>query len=218
MAERPILFSGPMVKAILAGRKTQTRRIVKPQPSGIDLMCYDAHAGKWFGWVEARERVAGPAIRCPYGQPCDELLFLTTWASAKEFDSKKPSQLPASAPLWSLFDGEDKPAWCGKSRPGRFMPAFLRGRMPRGIVRYVRLQRLQEISAKDIIDEGAVDRPHEVEGLGKCPVSAFDGKVYVDLRSLWQSGWDSINAKRARWSSNPFVWAITFERKEARQA
>jgi hypothetical protein len=75
----------------------------------------------------------------------------------------------------------------------------------------VRVERLQEISAKDILAEGAVLRAHD-DQFGHTPVSAFDGMCYMDLKSLWAAGWDSINAKRAPWASNPFVWVITFRR------
>jgi hypothetical protein len=77
----------------------------------------------------------------------------------------------------------------------------------------VRVQRVQEISAKDIIAEGAVERSHEVEFLGKCPVSTFDGCCYSDLKSLWAAGWDSINAKRSfGWEVNPWVWVYEFKK------
>lgn len=75
----------------------------------------------------------------------------------------------------------------------------------------MRVERLQQIIAKDILAEGAVSRPHD-DQFGHNPVSAFDGCVYLDLISLWAKGWDSINAKRAPWSSNPYVWVVEFKR------
>ena len=75
----------------------------------------------------------------------------------------------------------------------------------------MKVERLQDISAKDIIAEGAVNRPHEDQHFGKMPVSQFDGKAYVDLRSLWSAGWESIHGKGS-WAKNEYVWAIEFRR------
>lgn len=60
--------------------------------------------------------------------------------------------------------------------------------------------------------EGAVARAHH-DQFGLCPVSAFDGKTYLDLLTLWAAGWDA-NGKRAPWASNPRVWVRTFRRVE----
>jgi hypothetical protein len=73
----------------------------------------------------------------------------------------------------------------------------------------VRVERLHSISAKDIIAEGAVLRPHHDQYLGKMPVSAFDKKAYPDLRSLWAHGWNGIYKN---WKDNPYVWVVEFKR------
>jgi hypothetical protein len=67
---------------------------------------------------------------------------------------------------------------------------------------------LHAITGQDIISEGAVLRPYNDQNLGRCPVSAFDGRVYPDLMTLWASGWDSINGDRAPWASDPWVWVV----------
>ena len=69
MKGRPILFSAPMVRAILDGRKTQTRRIVKPQPVGTSVT-HNNDRSQWFGWEHG---ITGEAFRCPYGVPVDRL-------------------------------------------------------------------------------------------------------------------------------------------------
>ena len=77
----------------------------------------------------------------------------------------------------------------------------------------VRVERLQSITAKDILAEGAVLRAHDSE-FGHNPVSAFDGAVYMDLKSLWAAGWNTINGKKHPWNSNPWVWKISFRKLE----
>lgn len=97
---------------------------------------------------------------------------------------------------------------------GRWIPSLHMSRWASRItleISDVRVERLQDISAKDILAEGAVERPHFDQYLGKMPVSAFDGKAYVDLRSLWAAGWESIYGKGS-WNLNPYVWVLSFRR------
>ena len=94
--ERPILFNGEMVRAVLDGRKTQTRRVIKPQPPSIERI--RELSGSGYGWMccddfgkPDRWRVTGPVwavrdklgftqeIRCPYGAPGDRLWVRETW-------------------------------------------------------------------------------------------------------------------------------------------
>ena len=78
--ERPILFSTPMIKALLEGRKTQTRRIIKPQPTAIGVSesgVEEPHSGIWY---EYGEGTAGTVWTCPYGKPGDHLWVRETWA------------------------------------------------------------------------------------------------------------------------------------------
>lgn len=74
MKERPILFSAPMVRAILSGAKTQTRRLVKPQPTS-ETATWGCVGGKGFGFL-----FGGDFVRCPYGTPGDRLWVRETWA------------------------------------------------------------------------------------------------------------------------------------------
>lgn len=231
MNERPILFSAPMVRAILEGRKTQTRRIVKlakvyepdfgkavPDKAWID----DSYMEPMYGGV--------PCLKVPFDgngnadmviqhrhfpswEPGDTLFVRENgW----ERPERTPRMLREGADTWAryYYDADLSPAeherfkaWGFKRRPSIHMPRWA-SRITLKVLE-VRVERLHAISAKDIIAEGAVLRGHEVEGLGKCPVSAFDGACYPDLRSVWAAGWAKINGPES-WKSNPWVWVIGF--------
>lgn len=221
MKERPIPFTVPMVRAILEGRKTQTRRVIKPQP------IHDGTFWTWKpdsinrSWTDKPEdpyndpTLGNIALRslCPYGQPGDRLWVKETFRLSTSDDCAhyEPCGCKIGTPIyrasWSDVDEDDDPPW----KPSRFMPRWA-SRITLEITA-VRVERIQDISAKDILSEGAVDRPHQDAHFGKCPISRFDGKMYVDLRSLWASAWDSINAKRGYgWDDNPWVWVIEFKK------
>ena len=192
MKERPILFSGPMVRAILDGRKTMTRRVVRLRAGEIAHEGGDGrlHAVANTTWGDCIERV----IQCPYGVPGDMLWVRETWAS--DVDG-------CPAGLGYRADHLD-PRGDGPANPMRWRPSI---HMPRWASRLtleitaVRVERLQDISEADARAEG-------------CPAECPDGNA-VD----WFSGiWDGINAERGYpWSSNPWVWVIGFERVQ-RQA
>jgi hypothetical protein len=183
--ERPIIFSAPMVQAILDGRKTQTRRIVKPQPdecwwpiqnrtAGCSDAVFQSEAG--LGRREVHR------IRCPYGSPGDRLWVRETW---------RPSQVEGKA--WYA-------ATCGDGLHGRWRPSI---HMPRWASRLtleitgVRVERVQEISEADAYAEGIAP--------WTSPEQTFSPVVrYHEL-------WDSINGPGS-WASNPWVWVLSFKR------
>ncbi|HRW55817.1 MAG TPA: hypothetical protein P5081_23340 [Phycisphaerae bacterium] len=239
---RPILFSTPMVRAILDGQKTQTRRVVKPQPSFIAGDGDPNDSGAWEDGTPmllGEDLIAKP-IRCPYGRPGDVLWVREKWAETVA-ESGGCAVIAYAAGgsrcVLASHDGEGDPIGTDGECANPWIPDDIRWKpsihMPFWACRLflrvkdVRVQRVQETSAKDIIAEGAVLRSFhsdafEMVGANpQCPVSAFDGKVYPDLRSLWAMGWDSINAKRGfGWKANPLVWPVTFERitkEEARR-
>ncbi len=211
----PIIFSTEMVKAILDDRKIETRRVVRWPP----------------GWAWPSEDeidnlgdgeslyVRGKKITSPFGQGGDRLWVKETWAEVYEADDDgnvtvlPPTSIETREALrMILYRATDKVpenaalAW----RSARFMP-HRASRLALEVVE-VSVERLQAIGAKDIIAEGAVARAHD-DQFGHNPVSAFDGKVYLDLKSLWVAGWDQINAKRGfGWDANPWVWVVKFRR------
>jgi hypothetical protein len=188
MSDRPILFSAPMILALLAGTKTQTRRVVKPQPRGPnppDARVFDFYdgRGKWKGAYD-RKLGEGNALRlCPYGHPGDRLWVRETWAAE-------------AGAYFYRADGRERLVW----RPSIFMPRWA-SRILLEITE-VRVQRVQDSSAGDCVAEGV-----NPTGTDPCDIADSAKDRYRDL-------WDSINGKRpgCAWADNPWVWALTFKR------
>lgn len=223
MTERPIIFSGPMVRAILDRKKTQTRRVVNADKVGPSVWSHDSIGGwrqqgsEWSARAGECNVYSRP-VGCPYGMPGDQL-----WVREilQRFNGQPKPTAQYRADITGVV-GRNSPHGAAANGAALWwseravVPSI---HMPRWACRLtlevtaVRVERLQEISGKDIEAEGAVLRPHYIEGLeGPNPVSAFDGKVYLDLKSLWAAGWDSINTKRGySWESNPWVWVIEFK-------
>ncbi|MNX89177.1 hypothetical protein D3C86_1211820 [compost metagenome] len=221
MTERPILFSGPMVKAILDGHKTQTRRLVKTQPpEGSRVMMSTSNQQRPWSVHFGNDEGFGIVAECPYGWPGDRLWVRETWAAVPNtagcekygagFDPKRSEVEQYRAGV--VFDPEGyryRATW-EKTHGARWRPPI---HMPRKASRIlleivsVRVERLQEISSADATAEGINWNPgtawtfSEARGLTDAYRSQF-----ADL-------WDSINSKRGLgWDTNPWVWAITFRR------
>ena len=209
MKERPILFSGPMVRAIREGRKTQTRRVVKPQPSpcglrklrDADIQATGLDPSLWYGADPFTE-----AIKCPYGQPGDRLWVRETWRlldSSKEcacYDDCQCSQYHGKPIYRANSDSDDK--W----QPSIFMPRWA-SRITLEIVS-VRVERINEITEQDAISDGIECRGGKwgVDGVGV-------GLGWMSPHGAFRELWDSINSSRGYgWDSNPWVWVITFKR------
>lgn len=210
MKEHPILFTSAMVKAILAGKKTQTRRIVKPQP-GNDLhghLCWGPPREPMQWWVTDPQKDIAP--HCPYGKPGDKLWVRETWGVASIYDSVKPRDLKPNH-MKVNFDGQLEGV---KKRPSIFMPRWA-SRIQLEIVS-VRVQRLNDISANDAEAEGIVETefwtPRELES------RPFEEKWWDDYH-FWENYpqlaysrlWESINGKGS-WELNPWVWVVEFKK------
>ncbi len=180
--ERPIIFSSEMVRAYLAGRKTQTRRIVK----GVAL--------EWLQpGMFTPEYVAHPGNHlCPYGNPGDVLWWRETWIELiDEGLGHNVIAYKADGPnLKTNYEMNLK--W----RPSIFMPHWA-SRIQTPIMS-VRVERLQDISEDDCWHEGI--------RLGSTVLGTLGYRdLYCDL-------WNKLNAKRGySWESNPWVWVIEFE-------
>lgn len=197
MKERPILMSAPMVRAILEGRKSQTRRIVKLPAWAQE--CNEDHDFELDGsppWPHAIARKTGclAPLECPYGAPGDRLWVRETWA-----------MLSGDNRVWYRADPgvEDCVARSLIGWPGWHPSIF----MPRENSRItlevtaVRVERLQEITSADAIAEGCA--AHANSQTIDCSTP--------DPRDDYRRLWDSLNAKRAPWSSNPWVWVVEFK-------
>lgn len=184
MKERPILFNAPMVRAILSGQKTQTRRGAKPVKHP-DL------GNLYYPGALVLEREPQHVIEraCPYGQPGDRLRVRETHSYAPDHDE------PAGcARVLYAADGERY----GKLHPSIHMPRWA-SRILLEIVS-VRVERLQDISEADAEAEG-------IDFLRRVP----DADETLTAKELYECLWESINGAGS-WNANPWVWAIEFKR------
>lgn len=188
--ERPILFSAPMVRAILDGRKTQTRRIVKPQPNEFIDRLHGGSLKKRFPY-KLEDDDGNPCgigfqddngnyWTCPYGQPGDVLWVRETWIAP--YVKTEIARYKA-----------DEPEGClpRKWKPSIFMPRWASRISLR--VTSVRVERLNDISQTDAIAEGV------------------SGVNTGDFVTAYSELWESINGTDS-WQANPWVWVIEFER------
>lgn len=190
MKERPILFSGPMVRAILDGRKTVTRRVVKPQPDFLGSMTDANTPFKTLG--------AGlhGQIVCPYGQPGDRLWVRETFAV---YGDKKMHVIHYRA---------DHPHHVGQKGMG-YKPSI---HMPRWVCRIlleitaVHVERLQDIREEQSRAEG-------YPAVREAETGGSDLDTWLWFRSLWKSS----NGAES-WAANPWVWVIEFKQVEVAHA
>jgi hypothetical protein len=232
MKERPILFSGPMVRAILAGTKTQTRRVVKSparnmQAAGETVIAYRPPGDPWYKdyvWsMRDRGGTWGDYTHerfmhfCPYGQPGDRLWVRETWAYDLNVDREETPEMLAwvrskgTARINYREDPNTAQTGCGGAA-GRWRPSI---HMPRWASRItlevvsVRVERLQDITGEDVVAEGLTVPRCGCEvcarGGAMCPADATGaGLMFAEL-------WDSINGDGA-WALNPWVWVVEFRR------
>lgn len=221
MSEKPTLFSGAMVRAIINGTKTQTRRIVKPEPV-LDSSLISGPTGVVDGkevGVVRRNHLIWPAKhgchtdfhqgirwienRCPYGQPSDRIWVRENGWEPPLITSK---MLREGADTWPkyAYDADDidhafykEMGW--KRRPSIHMPRWA-SRLTLEIVS-VRVERLQNISTDDAEAEGAIRWWNEQP----------TPREIVHPKRAYQNLWESINGEGS-WAANPWVWVVEFRK------
>lgn len=209
MKERGILFSAPMVRALLDGTKTQTRRAIKPQPANDPakhhpIAPYLTSTGSWNWVLAATGHGVGDPFPCPCGVPGNRLWVREAWRCGKIADQFPPSELDPHV-VWYEADGEPPAATNGKLRPGMFMPRWA-SRLTLEVTG-VRVERLQSISEADAMAEGA-RCADEVTGREVLFTSASKaGSFRLHYRDIWTQ----INGDGS-WDANPWVWVISFRR------
>ena len=206
MKEHPILFSCEMVKAILDGQKTMTRRVVKPQPptrvTDIISLC-----GEWLSAYPNRKAIKPFEYKtvCPYGVHGDRLWVRETWnvftVGWDDYNGgweigyqyeEIPKKLPEHCNIVYAASHADD----GPFRPSIHMPRWA-SRITLEIAS-IRVERLQDISEEDAQEEGIITDPKLWDA---CYIDGF-----IRL-------WDSINAARGfSWERNPWVWVIEFKK------
>ncbi|MBK7885494.1 MAG: hypothetical protein IPJ81_18145 [Chitinophagaceae bacterium] len=215
----PILFSTPMVQAILAGRKTMTRRIVKPQPTINEIgnvnFSFKKHGGINVPIEDLNKPFIGILDDCPYGQLGDVLWVRETWC----YMDASPNNCAYKEDF-----GSEPVSWNWK--PSIYMSKevcrlFLK-------VKSIKVERLQDITEEDAIAEGVQDA--SCTDHTTCPSSLckdgcsakgtyynyptdFDGEPCYSAVESFEQLWQSINGEKS-WDANPWVWVIKFERIE----
>lgn len=220
MKEIPILFNGEMVRAILEGRKTQTRRPVTPlPPDGIDELhgndlrsrapydCECNETGRTIGYGFQDED--GRVYKCPFGCIGDRLWVRETFAgyiqTSHEYDEWREA---TTEEVQEQYPMTVEYCATSQSHPDKWRPSI---HMPRWASRImlevtdIRVQRVQEISEEDAIAEGCpIESPQPfVKGYGSASASGW-------FSELWNKVYNT-------WEANPWVWVATFKKAEAAQ-
>lgn len=226
--EKPIIFSAPMVRAILEGRKTQTRRLCKwvPREPGLNLGFSGLEVGHYCTGVPEsgfvlQSRGQGGCwndrtypLHCPYGSPGTRLWVRENSRETTDIDGRPVLEYQAGGTRL-IVDG----AIChGEHRATSVLPRWRPSiHMPRWASRItleiseVRVQRLQDISEEDAKAEGLVEWTDPPRVTAKHYGIAIADVWETDPRKAFARLWDSIHGKGA-WELNPWLWVISFKR------
>lgn len=234
--ERPILFSAPMVRAILEGRKTVTRRPVKSFQIPVeDSTVAAGERHRWmaiaqrdprygFGVFGATEAECAKELEefapCPYGRRGELLWVREAWAADAQLDAIPPRELSQGEPIRYAADGATRQTGCSMITPGKTRPSI---HMPRWTSRVlleitdVRVERLQDGEGETTFESRYV-----AEGIRR--IHHGDGDYYFhpfkdepgpgnwcSPFEAWRELWVSINGADS-WNSNPWVWVVEFKR------
>lgn len=225
--ERGIIFSGLLVMAIIEGRKTQTRRVIKPQPLSMgeaedggernDLVLMNGEVRKLHESRSRNKRATGMITarpyRCPYSSIGDRLYVRETWVPKNWTDAEcvragcpdaatHPTETYLGTPTRAIYRASyTEPQDAGPWKPSIFQPKWASRIMLE--ITDVRVQRLQDISGVDAVAEGvSTEAEYELMHYGGYK------RAKAEFRALW----DKINGAKHPWSANDWVWALTFKR------
>ncbi|WP_454724235.1 hypothetical protein [Delftia acidovorans] len=205
MRERPILFSGPMVRALLAGTKTQTRRVVKPQPnsthSGFPYWNVGGYRASWCrSAADGGPLEPANPLLCRYGQRGDRLWVRETFGHFERNENFK-----LGCEVFYRADGNclELEPW----RPSIHMPRWA-SRITLDI-NALRIERLHDISEADAAAEGVF---YSTDHMGHW--SGTGDRWWTTAREAFRDLWISINGQPS-WDANPWVWALKFDRIQA---
>ena len=237
MRERPILFSGPMVRVILAGNKTQTRRTKAleyfSQPENDPNGWWCARVSDGVAYMVYKQSPHERAVQCPYGRAGDRLWVRESYRFAASLDRLSPNDVGEKAldagysrpwaPTQFEADGRRTGSWRGfdtppaVTTPGKLRPGI---HMPRWACRLVleitgvRVERLQDINENDAIAEGIERMPCGVPDTrlwrNYTPGNGWTPSLAIPQNSF-RTLWESINGE-ASWDANPWMWAVEFRR------
>lgn len=191
VTEKPILFSGKMVREILNGHKTQTRRVIKPLPPawltqfGYTIFTPDGHIS---GRGVYDDNIGEKYFRCPYGKIGGHLWVRETWGML-------PHPKQASQTIYKADNEIDLDKW----KPSIHMPRWA-SRITLKVTD-IRVERLQSITDGDVAKEGVT-----------WGTSIVLHPEISPARKAFKALWNEINAKRGfSWDVNPWVWVVSFE-------
>jgi hypothetical protein len=215
MKERPILFSGAMVRALLASSKTQTRRAVRlPHANPLGQWEPTTFGGADGGRTATGETIpeqggiwhtrTGDSLACPYGQPGDRLWVREAWARTR---------VAQAMAEWIVYrEGDNRTDYGGPWKPSIHMPRAA-SRILLEIVS-VRVERLQDISESDCWAEGTEVVDGSVDDLAIIDLAKRMGRSFEDAAPTYAALWESINGAGS-WDANPWVWVVEFKRVAA---
>lgn len=217
MKERPIIFGGESIPAILGGLKTQTRRVIKPQPNKI-RWCPIQNSRRYDGWEDEH----GKPYPCPYGKPGDRLWVREVWFADPPYDGtwdeysfsdgviENFSVLPErfKSPEFVLY----KSTWKGvdlRWRSPIHMPRWA-SRITLEVVN-IRVEHVQDISEQYAVAEGWPGGD-----VARLTVASLSNSASgLQAQEWFINRWNFINAKNGYgWDVNPLVWVIEFKRLE----
>lgn len=225
---KPILFNTDMVRAILDGRKTATRRIIKPQPKMILCYAFAGHGcGKWMYpdknvhkyWGEEYKRIAEITPEDEkrlWTPPChtDDILYVReTWDYLEGWKIGDPG---IEGKYFYKADGDLRPVlWRGNWYPSIHMPKEAARICLK--IKDVRVERLKDMTDKDALNEGAQGVKCDHAGLGAygctdCMNTGWLEPPILEFMEIWNSTIKKYDLDRYGWDANPWVWVIEFER------